>query len=166
MQGWVAVKKPIEIVLTEKNIRLIEKKIDKSGECWIWIGKKNTLGYGQYRAFAYDGSSRTYMAHRAVYFIHKGRIPNGKILDHLCHTPACVNPDHLRPATHTQNMRNRAGAARHSGTGVRGVHHDKVRGRYVARVQGRRVGNYKTLGEAEAAATAAREIAFAESETT
>jgi hypothetical protein len=34
-----------------------------------------------------------------------GPVPSGMELDHLCRVKACVNPDHLEPVTHAENMR-------------------------------------------------------------
>ena len=42
-------------------------------------------------------------AHRAFYMLHVGPIGSGLVIDHLCRTPACVNPDHLEPVTPEEN---------------------------------------------------------------
>lgn len=39
------------------------------------------------------------------YELHKGSIPEGLELDHLCRNPRCVNPDHLEAVTHKENVR-------------------------------------------------------------
>jgi hypothetical protein len=43
-------------------------------------------------------------AHRLSYEIHKGPIPDGLVIDHLCRVRACVNPEHLEPVTHHENI--------------------------------------------------------------
>ena len=64
--------------------------------CWIWLGAKDPLGYGRFR-------NRT-IAYRFSYEQVKGSIPDGLELDHLCRVPSCVNPDHLEPVTHHENL--------------------------------------------------------------
>src|SRR5208337_4315885 len=68
--------------------------------CWIWQRAKHPLGYGSSSG---DGEDR--IAHRMIYKRHRGPIPEGLELDHLCRQTSCVNPDHLEPVTHAENMR-------------------------------------------------------------
>lgn len=76
--------------------------------CWIWHGRVSTNGYGQ-APTGVRGGRRP--AHRMVYEFHVGPIPAGLELDHLCRTPLCVNPEHLEPVTHAENVRRgRSGA--------------------------------------------------------
>jgi hypothetical protein len=74
-------------------------KVDKrpSG-CWIWTACRNAHGYGK---FGLNG--KTWLAHRFAYTMLRGEIPGGLVLDHLCRTPACVNPSHLEPVTNREN---------------------------------------------------------------
>lgn len=66
--------------------------------CWDWTGK--TLdGYGRLTGE---------YAHRVSYELFVGPIPDGLELDHLCNRPLCVNPAHLEPVTHDENMRRAA----------------------------------------------------------
>lgn len=74
--------------------------------CWNWTGAINSSGYGNVNR---DG--RTYMAHRYVYESHRGAIPEGLTLDHLCRNIQCVNPEHMEPVTVAENLR-RAAAVR------------------------------------------------------
>lgn len=45
------------------------------------------------------------VAHRVVWEILVGPIPEGLDLDHLCRNRKCVNPDHLEPTTRQVNLR-------------------------------------------------------------
>lgn len=69
--------------------------------CWIWCAA--LVSGGRYGGFSADG--RDIRAHRFSYLLLKGPIPPGKELDHLCRTTVCVNPDHLEPVSHKENMR-------------------------------------------------------------
>jgi hypothetical protein len=84
-------------------------KIDKNGPvpsyrpelgpCWIWTGTLFPVtGYGGLKI-----NGRMVGAHCLSYKIHKGRIPKGKEIDHLCRVRKCVNPDHLEAVTHKVN---------------------------------------------------------------
>lgn len=66
-------------------------------DCWLWAGSKNKSGYG---AFAVGGKeSGMSCAHRVAYELMVSEIPKGLQIDHLCRTPACVNPWHMEPVT-------------------------------------------------------------------
>lgn len=73
-------------------------KVDRTGACWIWTGASHEGGYGRF----WDGS-RLVPAHRWSYQAVRGPIPDGLHIDHLCRTPACVNPAHLEPVTPAVN---------------------------------------------------------------
>lgn len=64
--------------------------------CWEWTGSRSAHGYG----FVSGG-----YAHRWTYEAVNGPVPAGLELDHLCRFPSCVNPDHLEPVTHAENLR-------------------------------------------------------------
>lgn len=70
--------------------------------CHIWLLSLNKDGYGQEWA-----GGRSLKAHRAAYERSVGKIPAGMVLDHLCKTRSCVNPDHLQPVTPFENARRR-----------------------------------------------------------
>ena len=65
-------------------------KVDRSGDCWLWTGSRDKLGYGWSTANGVrDG------AHRAAYRYTYGEIPAGMVICHRCDNPSCVCPDHL-----------------------------------------------------------------------
>lgn len=72
--------------------------IQESG-CWDWTGARQPDGYGRVKM-----AGTAALAHRAVYEIHRGAIPDGMTLDHLCRNPSCVNPDHLEPVPLKANI--------------------------------------------------------------
>lgn len=78
--------------------------------CWEWNGEPNADGYG---VFCHDGKED--YAHRVSYRLFKGPIPPDKILDHRCDYKRCINPGHLLPSTHRENiLRGTGTSARHA----------------------------------------------------
>lgn len=80
--------------------------VDRSGgpdACWPWIGRLNPYGYGSSSLVLASGRHER-GAHRIVYSLLVGPIPEGLQLDHLCRNPRCVNPAHLEPVTMVENL--------------------------------------------------------------
>lgn len=69
------------------------------GLCWTWTGGASA-GYGRIRA---ENKSR--LVHHVVWELLVGPIPTGLEIDHVCRNTRCVNPDHLEPVTHSENLR-------------------------------------------------------------
>lgn len=128
-------------------------KVNVTETCWHWTGAKNEKGYGLF--YADDKQIR---AHRYSYQRVNGPIPDGLQIDHICHNPACVNPEHLRAVTVKQNNENRT-TRTPTISGVRGVHM-RIDGKWYGRVchnkQTYRTGGFATIPEAEAAVVALR----------
>lgn len=72
--------------------------ISKNG-CWLWNGSKNNNGYGQCRV-----NKKLLLAHRYIWEITNGPIPEGLHVLHKCDVPNCVNPEHLFLGDHQANM--------------------------------------------------------------
>lgn len=68
-------------------------------ECWIGHGSPHGKGY----TTIWRGGKNRY-THRVSYEHHKGPIPDGLVIDHLCRNRACYNPDHLEPVTNSENI--------------------------------------------------------------
>jgi hypothetical protein len=60
--------------------------------CWIWQRAMKVDGYGALKV-----AGRMHNAHRGVYLLRRGPLPDDLVLDHLCRVRSCVNPDHMEP---------------------------------------------------------------------
>lgn len=83
--------------------RLVNLSIpEPNSGCTLWLGSLDRDGYGQV-ALGPRGASPA-MAHRAAYETFVGPIPQGLEIDHTCTNRACINPFHLEPVTHLENV--------------------------------------------------------------
>ena len=71
--------------------------VSKTETCWLWTGG-TSRGYGKFRV-----GRKQKQASRVAYELMRGPIPEGLQLDHLCHRPICIRPDHLEPVTPSEN---------------------------------------------------------------
>lgn len=133
----------------------VEARTNKTPTCWLWTGYKQTSGYGVLCV-----NKVSTVAHRLAYELAYGSIPEGMLIDHTCHTKACVRPDHLRPVTDKQNRENFAGLNASNTSGYRGVVWRKKQGKWLVQVVHNRRhyygGMYSDIEEANAAAIALR----------
>lgn len=71
--------------------------------CWLWTRQLDKDGYG-----TFSFRKNFIRAHRWSLERKLGRkIKSGMLANHQCHTPSCVNPDHLYEGTQFQNMQDR-----------------------------------------------------------
>jgi hypothetical protein len=78
-------------------------KVEKTNTCWLWRGSLDRRGYGQFDVIDSDGH-RNHRAHRWGYQQLVRPLNDDEPLDHLCRVHACVNPAHLEPVTHAENV--------------------------------------------------------------
>lgn len=76
--------------------------IDFMWLCWEYQGKRQK-GYGRLIGGVPEVPGET-LAHRIVYSLVVGPIPEGLDLDHKCRNHPCCNPFHLEPVTNRENM--------------------------------------------------------------
>ena len=81
--------------------QLFWAKVKITDTCWLWTASVDQCGYGKFAI----GDRKCARAHRWLWEQLRGAVPQGLELDHLCCVPACVNPAHLEPVTHVENMR-------------------------------------------------------------
>lgn len=77
-------------------------RVDKSGDCWLWVGSKDEKGYGTVR---YRG--KTEKAHRVSWEIANAAPAGAMFVCHKCDNPSCVRPDHLFLGTNHDNALDR-----------------------------------------------------------
>lgn len=92
-------------------------RVDRTGDCWLWTGAKSSTGHGHLYVLG-----ERWGAHRLAYWLTHGETPESRytVLHHLCHTPSCVNPDHLEPMTRKEH------SAEHGLTGWAAIHAAKA----------------------------------------
>ena len=80
--------------------------------CWWWTASTSTSTTRpgrRYGVVSFRGRQRR--AHAVVFEMARGPIPEGTELDHLCRNTLCVNPYHLDPVTHRENVLRGSGFA-------------------------------------------------------
>lgn len=112
---------------SEDYDRLVERFWAKVAEevegCWIWTAALDPSGYGR---FGTDGK-KTRLAHHVAYYLEHGVDPQGRVVMHLCDTPSCVYPGHLKIGTHRENAQDKVQKRRHAGQRQTGEAHGRTR---------------------------------------
>lgn len=153
-QRWRAHGDP---TVTLRPRRAWGQGLKRDGDCLLWEYSLDSSGYGRVTV---NGAQT--LAHRHAYMEAHGPIPDGMLVDHVCHNRTCVNPEHLRMATRQQNNANRGGATALSSTGARGVYPDGARFKVGVRSHGvlRFYGTFDTIEEASRVAERERARLF------
>lgn len=128
------------------------------GDCLLWTGRKHR-GYGRMWV---DGKET--LSHRYAWQRVHGLIQEGIEIDHICHNRACVNVEHLRLASKSQNQQNRRGPSPIGSSGFRNVHRkgDKWEVKLTKDKKTYYFGTYADIGEAALVAEQARAKVFGE----
>jgi hypothetical protein len=87
--------------------RRLRRKVepDPATGCWRWLGALDRDGYPRVR---WEG--RTQQAHRVVFVLLCGEIPNGYEVDHTCRNRGCCAPGHLEAVPKVVNLARRNSA--------------------------------------------------------
>ena len=105
--------------------------------CWLWEGAANNKGYGQF--------GRHYV-HRLMFEKYVRPLTPGEVVMHICDTPCCCNPNHLRAGTPADNTADMLAKKRDA---LRG---DRSRRRKLSATQVRRIRSDKRSNQEVAAA--------------
>lgn len=139
--------------------RLQARSQPQPNGCILWTGAHNGKGYGML-----NHNRKNIATHRAAYEINVGPIPAGMMIDHKCHNPSCINPQHLRLATHKQNRENLGHLVAANKSRFRGVSWNKRERKWRAKVKHNNVvvfeKNYTNIEEAAAAAVEQRNLVY------
>ena len=137
--------------LSEK-IDYYSMPVTESG-CIIWTGADNGHGYGRI-----NHAGQMLQAHRAAWGLAHGDLSAEQLLDHRCGVRSCVNIDHLRLATKSQNGQHRVSSASGNASGHRNVYPYRQTGRwFVSLTKGGRAYYFGSYADIEDAARVASE---------
>ena len=118
-----------EIEITNNDIIRFWEKIDikNKHECWIWTAAVGKSGYGAFRIGGRKG--KIIMPHRFSSFLSHDNFYEDMLYLHSCDNPICCNPNHLRPGTSIDNIKDRTKRSRNKtqrpGNGYIKINSDK-----------------------------------------
>ena len=78
-------------------------------ECVLYTGYVSKAGYG----LTYNPETKkTISAHRLAFKQANGYLP--KVVMHVCDNPTCINPEHLKAGTQSENIKDCVQKGRYS----------------------------------------------------
>lgn len=83
--------------------RLMSHVIEVNG-CWIWTAYCDSKGYSRVRIGSHKNNSRIMTSAHILMYELFNLIPDNHELDHLCRNRKCINPNHLEPVSHRENV--------------------------------------------------------------
>lgn len=99
---WRAQRKPLRAAYEDGDAGLffaaLVHESDTSGDCWVWPRLRE--GYPILRL----ARRREVPLHRIVLEMKHGAPLGSQHAHHVCANTACVNPEHLQPVTHRENV--------------------------------------------------------------
>lgn len=95
----------------------IESRISISNiGCWDYVGYIDSKGYPNIRKMYLAKLYSVTRVHQLSYLVYRGDYNRSLLLRHLCNNRKCINPYHLYPGTHEDNMRDMALAGSQKGS--------------------------------------------------
>lgn len=93
--------RPKPDTLNKDIARFKSKVVVMDSGCWLLKGQEAGKGYAYVSI-----RQKSHGAHRVALFIYKGNALDTPLLAmHSCDNPRCVNPEHIKYGTQTDNMR-------------------------------------------------------------
>lgn len=96
--------------MTWTRDRFMERVTERPDGCWDWRGHHIRTGYAVV-SLPREGRKHApkMTAHRLAYELFVGPVDPDLDADHLCFNRGCVNPAHVEPVTHKENIRRMPG---------------------------------------------------------
>jgi predicted XRE-type DNA-binding protein len=100
------------------------EKINKTAECWNWMGPVGSRGYGRFQN-KYEPT-----AHRYSYLLAFGSISDGMCVLHHCDNRLYVNPKHMFLGTKDDNLKDMAHKERHGNSKITKQMANEIKDKY------------------------------------
>lgn len=95
---------------TPRDIERFWSKVDRAGECWLWLDAPARGGYGRISIGGRDG--HTFTSSRIAWELVNGPVPSERRIRNMCGNRLCCRPEHYKlsddPATRFWSKVNRS----------------------------------------------------------